>query len=301
MEKPQNIEEFYRAHLALMPTAIQQEVGHFNVLRWADLDEGKARCSSFSRQQFYKITLISGDNTYHYANRSVRVEKNALVFSNPLVPYHWELHDEEQTGMFCIFTEDFLLRHAPLALAEYPLFRPGGQVVFQLTDAQYQAADAVFASMVAELESDYLFKYDVLRNATLDLIHMAQRLQPAAARHQHPNAPTRIAALFMELLERQFPIESPGQRVRLRFPVEFAAQLAIHVNHLNKALKETTGQTTSALLAARLMQEARSLLRHTVWSVSDIGWCLGFEELPHFINFFRKHTRTTPNAFRRTL
>ena len=78
-------------------------------------------------------------------------------------------------------------------------------------------------------------------------------------------------------------------------------QLAVHVNHLNKALKETTGQTTSALLAARLAQEAKILLRHTAWSASEIGRCLGFEELPHFINFFRKHTRMTPQGFRRTL
>ena len=300
MEETQTYEEFYHAHLALMPAAVQQTVGQFNVLRWTNLREGQAKCSSFSRRQFYKITLISGANTYHYADQSVHIAQNALVFSNPLVPYHWEPHDGRQTGMFCIFTEDFLRRHAPLALAECPLFRPGGQAVFQLTDAQYQAADAVFAKMVTELASDYVFKYDVLRNAVLDLMHSAQRLQPTM-RHQHPNAAARIAALFLELLERQFPIESPGQRVRLRFPTEFATQLAVHVNHLNKALKETTGQTTSALLAARLAQEAKILLRHTAWSVSEIGRCLGFEELPHFINFFRKHTRMTPQGFRRTL
>ena len=298
MEKAQTIEDFYRTHLTLLPPAYQQAVGHFNVHRWADLGEGKARCSSYGRQQFYKITLISGRNTYHYAGQSMHIEKNALIFSNPQVPYHWEQHDQEQSGMFCLFTEAFLHPLPARALAEYPVFRPGGQVVFQLTDAQYQALDLVFKNMVAELESSYAFKYDVLRNATLDLIHAAQRWQPAAALPPPPSAAGRIAALFVEVLERQFPIESPGQRVRLRFPVEFAEQLAIHVNHLNKALKETTGHTTSALLAARLTQEAKALLKHTRWSVSEIAWCLGFEELPHFINFFKKNAQATPKAFR---
>ena len=298
MESAQTIQEFYQTHPGLLPPSRQQEIGHFNVFRWDDLDEGKAKCSSYGRKQFYKISLVSGCNTYHYADKSVRIEKNALIFSNPLVPYHWELHEEEQHGIFCLFTEAFLPRLGSLAQPEYPVFQPGGQSVFQLADAHYQAMEAVFARMAADMASDYAFKYDALRNATLELIHTALRLQPAATLHQHPNAAARIAALFGELLERQFPIESPGQRVRLRFPVEFADQLAVHVNHLNKALKETTGHTTSALLAARLTQEAKVLLRHTRWSVSEIAWCLGFEELPHFINFFKKNAQITPKSFR---
>jgi AraC family transcriptional activator of pobA len=39
-------------------------------------------------------------------------------------------------------------------------------------------------------------------------------------------------------------------------------------------------------------------LTHTRWSVSEIAWCLGFEELPHFINFFQKQVRMSPRAFR---
>ena len=191
MEKAQTLADFYQTHLALMPGSIQSEIGHFNVFRWADLGEGKTKCSSFGRKQFYKISLLSGCNTYHYADKSVRIEQNALIFSNPQVPYHWELHDEEQRGMFCLFTEAFLPRLASLALPEYPVFQPGGQAVFQLTDAQYEAMEAVFARMETELAADYVFKYDVLRNAVLDLIHAALRLQPAAALHQHPNAAAR--------------------------------------------------------------------------------------------------------------
>ena len=300
MEATQTIEAFYQAHPGLLPASLQQEAGHFNVLRWQDLGEGKMKCSSYGRKQYYKISLLSGANTYHYADQSVRSERNALIFSNPLVPYHWEqpAEDEQQRGLFCVFTEAFLPQLASLALPEYPVFRPGGQSVFQLTDAQYQAVEAVFLRMETDLASDYVFKYEVLRHATLDLVHTALRWQPAAALPPHPNAAARIAALFGELLERQFPIESPSQRVRLRFPVEFADQLAIHVNHLNKALKETTGHTTSALLAARLTQEAKALLKHTRWTVSEIAWCLGFEELPHFIHFFKKNAQATPTAFR---
>jgi AraC family transcriptional activator of pobA len=129
-------------------------------------------------------------------------------------------------------------------------------------------------------------------------VHSALKLQPATTLYQDSNAATRIASLFTELLERQFPIESPGQRVRLRSAESFAGQLAVHVNHLNRALKEVTGKTTTQLIASRLVQEAHALLKHTVWNVAEISYSLGFEEPAHFSNFFRKQTGVAPTAMR---
>jgi AraC-like DNA-binding protein len=152
--------------------------------------------------------------------------------------------------------------------------------------------------MFEEIASDYLYKYDVLRNLVFELIHAALRMQPATSLHSNQNASARISSLFMELLERQFPVESPLQRIRLRSATDFANQLSVHVNHLNRALKETTGKTTSLLIGERITQEARALLKHTDWNISQIGYCLGFEELPHFINFFRKYALLSPKSYR---
>jgi len=99
-------------------------------------------------------------------------------------------------------------------------------------------------------------------------------------------------------LERQFPIENPNQRFAFRSASDFANQLSIHVNHLNRALKETTQKTTSAIIAERLAQEAKMLLKHTNWNVSEIAYCLGFEEPTHFNNFFKKNMQQTPTQFR---
>ena len=90
---------------------------------------------------------------------------------------------------------------------------------------------------------------------------------------------------------------SPAE-LRLRTALDYANHLAVHVNHLNRVLKEVTGKTTARLLAERLVQEAYALLRHTDWPVSRIGYCLGFEEPAHFTHFFRKNTGLAPTAAR---
>jgi AraC family transcriptional activator of pobA len=111
-------------------------------------------------------------------------------------------------------------------------------------------------------------------------------------------ASARVSSLFVELLERQFPIESPHQKIGLRTAKDYAERLAVHVNHLNKVLKEHTGKTTTHIISSRVLQEAKILLKQTDWNISEIAYCLGFEEVAHFSNFFRKQTALTPVAFR---
>ncbi|HEY3403246.1 MAG TPA: helix-turn-helix transcriptional regulator, partial [Ohtaekwangia sp.] len=142
------------------------------------------------------------------------------------------------------------------------------------------------------------FKYDLLRNYVLELVHYGQKLQPLQSSQPHINASTRIFTLFIELLERQFPIENTTQVLPLKTAKDFADSLKVHVNHLNKVLKETTGKTTTEVIASRLSQEAKILLKQTTWNVSEIAYSLGFEEVAHFSNFFKKHTNLSPAAFR---
>lgn len=298
MSQPTTLEDFYRQKIHWLPDNLQQDIGHFNVFRLDDFVGPNACHLPYSRKDFYKITLVRGRSNYHFADKTVEIRGNALLFANPLVPYDWEPLDDNQSGYFCIFTEAFLQRHHVAGALELPMFRPGGQPLYSLTDAQLAGTLQLFEKMSAELDSDYAFKYDLLRNYVFELVHSALKLQPATTLYQESNAATRIASLFAELLERQFPIETPGQRVRLRNANAFAGQLAVHVNHLNRALKEVTGKTTTQLIADRLLQEAYALLKHTDWNVAEISYCLGFEEPAHFTNFFRKRAGTTPTALR---
>ena len=125
------------------------------------------------------------------------------------------------------------------------------------------------------------------------------KMQPAApSDKQRINASQRIATIFLELLERQFPIDENHPRVGLRSASDFAQQLNIHVNHLNRAVKAITDKTTTQIIAERILQEAKVMLRHSNWNVSEISDALGFAEVTHFNNFFKKHVKISPLKFR---
>lgn len=280
-----------------MPDYSQREMGQFNIFPINSLSGDFVDCQPFNRKGFYKISLLRGHTRLYYADKDLEYKNSALLFSNPYVPYSWKNLGEEQTGYYCVFTEAFIDEN--LHIKDYQVFKPGSHALYELNEQQDAEVNSIFLRMEEEMNSDFEYKYDVLRNLTLELVYKALKMHPVAS-HSYPesNGASRVATLFSELLERQFPIESPRQRILLRFPAEYAENLSIHINYLNRSLKRVTGRTTSQLIAARMIQEARILLQHTDWNITEIGWCLGFEELPHFINFFKKNQELTPKQYR---
>jgi AraC family transcriptional activator of pobA len=295
------IEEFYSDTSQLIPEGINREIGHFNVFKIDEMIASvkKNGTMPYDRRAYYKISLIKGHNRAEYADKVIDIERNGLLFGTPKIPYNYIPQDDNQGGLFCIFTHDFLIQNkSGVVLDELPIFQPGGYPVFQLTDEDAGDLTHLFQKMYKELSSDYLYKYDLLRNYVLELIHYGQKLQPATLLYPSHNASARVSSLFVELLERQFPIESPSQKLGMRTAKDYADRLSVHVNHLNKVLRENTGKTTTDIISARIVQEAKILLKQTNWNISEIAYSLGFEQVAHFSNFFRKQTSFAPITFR---
>lgn len=105
----------------------------------------------------------------------------------------------------------------------------------------------------------------------------------------------------MELLEGQFPIADLRNTLKLRSASDFAQKLDIHVNHLNRSVKAINNKSTSIIIRDRILAESIHLLKQTDWNVSEIAYALGFTEVTHFNNFFKKGMNMNPSQFRKSL
>ncbi|GAB3948847.1 response regulator transcription factor [Spirosoma harenae] len=289
------IDSFYkRIQQPLQP--LTGEAGHFNMFRIEDVLSPDHKQANYSRRNFFKISLITGKNRIFYADKTFDIDGTSLVFTDPMVPYLWERITEEQTGYICIFTEAFLNRIGEIKT--FPVFQHTELGVVMLPETDVTFFQNLFRRMEEELLGSYIYKYDLIRNLLMEVIHGAQKRHPVeASTVSQSNAAERITTIFRVLLERQFPIDLSNQVIQISTPSGFAQQLNIHVNHLNKALKEQTGQTTIQLINDRILQEAKVLIKTTDWTINEIAWSLGFEEANHFSAFFKKRVGFTPKAF----
>lgn len=264
-----------------------------------EIDSESPVVRSYSRKDFFKICLNKGRNIIHYSDKSYETKGAILFFGNPHIPYSWEIASPDYSGYACLFSEDFLkTSDRTESLLQSPLFKLGGTPILHLDDKQEEFVSDIFRRMIAEQESGYAFKAGLIRNYVDIIIHEALKMQPSKSFSQHKNAATRITSVFLELLERQFPIESTEHPLQLRTAQDYAQQLSVHVNHLNRSVKEVTGRSTTTHIAERIVTEAKALLQHTNWTVAEVAYALGFEYPTYFNNYFRRIAGVAPSALR---
>lgn len=124
--------------------------------------------------------------------------------------------------------------------------------------------------------------------ATIILL-LARELAPH--RHGEEQDPVRHRVQsFRDLLARHY---------RQHWSVEaYAQNLGLSATHLNRLVRQVTGQSTKDLIAERLMEEARRELVFTGYSIQQIAENLGFTDAAYFSRAFRLRTGLTPRAYR---
>jgi len=291
-----------------MKEKVIREVSRFNNelklqgFKAFQIEQDSAATRNYSRKEFYKICLTTGKSKIHYSDKTFEQEGTILFFGNPHIPYSWETISTTYIGYTILFSEEFFKNsERSESLQQSSFFKIGGTPVLKITEEQRTFLNTIFQKMIAEQESDYVYKDELIRNYISLIIHESLKLEPSENYEQNKNASSRLASVFLELLERQFPIETTNTPLQLKTAQHYAQHLNVHVNSLNRAVKEITGKSTTAHISERIITEAKALLLHTDWSISEIAYALGFEYPTYFNNFFKKATETNPKSFRLTV
>jgi AraC family transcriptional activator of pobA len=268
----------------------------------AAIGEGKCTLASYNRRDFYKISFtIAGESKLCYADQApVELNRPALVFLNPLARYSWVGTSDiiDATGYFCIFDPAFLSQDRELVNKAEQLFGPGELPFFFLEEEHVSFISILFKRMREAVEDDMPNKEAFFRDHLRLIFYEAVRLRNAHTPKKQTEPLSRLSRRFFHLLNRQFPADVPSQVITLRKAGDFADKLSVHINHLNAAVQEATGKSTTAHINERVISEARSLLQYTDLSISEIARGLGFEYQSYFNRFFKKHTGQTPLEFK---
>ncbi len=299
MTKPETLEEYYASRPFLKSVDISRPKGHFNVFRIEKHKTSDKNLVAYGRRDYFKICLVKGKSKIYYADKGFEITTYGLLFANPLIPYKWEPINAKQAGYSSIFTQTFFDDYGDIK--KYPFFKPGGYPVFELNKSEFEKLEIIFKQLVDEKKLDFEFRDDVLRNLIFQLIHTALKMRPSENLIvDKVNAANRLTSLFLELLESQFPVRNTIDGLKLRSASDYASQMAVHVNHLNKSVKEITQRTTSEMIKARLLKEAKIMLSHSTWSIAEIAYSLGFDGSSHFSSFFKKQLQISPSQYRKS-
>jgi len=256
--------------------------------------------AAHGRRDFYKIGLVTGNMAGSHGDKPFEINGSALFFVNPNVPHSVVRNSKKRKGYACLFTEAFFTsRERTEILKNSPLFNFDATPVIPLNKKQAAFMTCVFQKMLSVHSGNYDYKNELIKNCIEIILHEALTIQPPQNGLRQKSGASRITNLFMDLLERQFPIDSTAVPLKLRTAQDFAGKLSVHVNYLSRAVKEVTGKPTSVHIAERIAEEAKALLLYTDWSVADVAYGLGFEYPTYFNNYFKRITGVTPKSLRK--
>jgi len=297
MEKAETLLEYYQRTCRNLPQDLVSTNGknaHFNVLK-------RNNCYAslhFSRKDYYKICLTQGHAILHTDKGNITINQPAIFFSNTNLRFGWENLSPAQKGYVCLFNDLFIGNELRKALSNlFKLFRNDVYSFIFLKKEEYALFAQYFEWMLNEYNSDFVYKKQVLEDFLGLIAYTTIKLRMASGEvEKMPDGD--LVNRFNDLLEKQFPIESPDNALVLKTPADYAGQLQVHVNHLNFSLRSYFGKTTSELIQDRVLQEALNLLQYSHWRIAEIAYSLGFEYPQHFNNFFKRRTGKSPRDYR---
>lgn len=239
------------------------------------------------------LLLTSGTARMRIGNDAYTIQAHEALLVRAGQVHSFEPGDVN-TGFLCRFNDDFLAGPAGpgSSPASFEFLHFWGSPLIQLDAQTAGFAAGMMERLRLEYAAHQLQYPDLLRAYLLALLHELRRAYAA-------HAPLPLtAAVSLTNRFKQLVAGSLPQAHRIS---DYAAQLHVTPNHLNKCVRTVTGKSPVKWLEESRVLEAKVLLFQTDLAVGDIALHVGIADASYFSRLFKQHAGVTPLAFRALL
>ena len=236
------------------------------------------------------VFFTNGSGTHEIDFDVFTIQPGSMFFLQPGQMHHWNLSDDVEGFVIFYSQEMYNLYFGQKTIADYPFYSSVDNKPEMVFDAsELKAILPYFESLIIETQSNQLLKQDKTMNL-LDIIHI-EIARKYSETHLHEAHSYNVKIKNFEvLLEQNFKTE--------KAPFFYASRLNITLKHLNRICNEMLQKTTTEVITARIILEAKRMLMDKKFTVNEIATELGFDDYSYFTRLFKKHTGITPTDFR---
>ncbi|MCH3885189.1 MULTISPECIES: helix-turn-helix domain-containing protein [Tenacibaculum] len=254
-----------------------------------DHDPQKAHQVAFNMIVFYtegeSKQLV--DFVWHTVKKNTIIhlskgQVNAFQFTNSL------------KGFIILFTEDYLKKQVNslpkneiIRLFNSQLFSP---IIEVPSDSNVEEYIHLFAKEYFNSNENYN-QENIYSSLHTIIFSKLERLKQYQTFHLKRSDKLNKFLDFKSLLETHFS--------KSRNADFYAEKLNITYKHLNTICKDIISLTAKQFIDEFIVLEAKRLLVNSEIKSTELAYSLGFEEPTNFVKYFKKHTRFTPNQFKK--
>lgn len=161
-----------------------------------------------------------------------------------------------------------------------------------VVDAELQyEMEYIFQKMIKEFSNCNLLQSEILAGLlSVLLVHFSRRL-PVTENIPVMSRDNLLLKNFLQLVQEHF--------ANKKQVTDYASELCVTPNYLNRTVKKITGFTASHHIQQQIILEAKRKAIHSGRSMKEIAYHLGFDNLAHFSKFFKNNSGTSFSNFRK--
>lgn len=255
------------------------------------------------RAEYFSFILTkNGSGVYYLDDNRFPFNSGSIYFTNPGHLKSYELYESNEAYIITL-TENFLRENVNSDIySEFPFLLAEIAPPQKMLQDDFEEFDALYKQILNEFKKGSAYKNKILGNLFMVLLlKIKEKFWPNYNPIEEGNRNSQIVKTFKQLLESEFKKALENEQGESKLQVQhFAEKLNLHPNYLNSVIKSKTGRTVNDWISKRVLSIAKSLLLSTSYSSKEIAYKLGFSEPTHFSRFFKKHTRLSPGAFRKS-
>ena len=243
------------------------------------------------KESYYCFLLIErGDAELIVDGQKANIKGPILVCSLPGDTWEWK-HWENIHGKFLCFDAETLMSglRGGYSLDPIPFLNPEQRFPFIPLSEERLKRLRLLAEDMEECVNDCPIHYDLLRGELWQFVFLAEKEYALNGNTGRKKEQKNHLMHFIKLVNLHFSSHHDVQF--------YANELHITPNYLNKICKSLLGISAFDYITNRIVSEAKTLLRLTKISVSEISYMLGYENPSYFIKIFKNKEGITPLEF----
>jgi len=268
----------------------------FGISRMEDIHEKHGgKPDEPHRHNYYTVVLVKKASGQHFIDFKEFVLQGHQVYFISPGQVHQIIEAEKSFGYAMVFSTQFLVEnHIPLSFIEdLNLFNDYGDTPpLELDEPLMEQLSGFSEQMINYYHSDDKFK-DAAIGAIIKLFLISCNnicTQPQNHPQQIESGNT-ILRRFKTLVDEHY--------TQWHATSQYAMELAISPDHLNRTVKSLIGKTAKEYIQSRITTAAKRMLYFSGLTTKEIGYHLGFSEPAHFSAFFKKCTGMPPSQFKK--
>jgi len=243
------------------------------------------------RHDYYTVILTRKANGKHFIDfQEYELSGNQLYFIAP-GQVHQIIENEQSFGYVIVFSVDFLAKNnIPIDFIEnlrlFNIFEKNPPL--HLNEHELSNLHRYFEEIFQIFHHTEMEYKDEALGALLKLMLISCNNICSLPKREKNNK-NSILSNFKILINEFFK--------KWHSTTEYANELSISSDYLNRIVKAQTGKTAKEHIQSRIIVEAKRLLYFTEMTTKEIGFELGFSEPANFSSFFKSHVGVSPSKF----